>query len=146
MGTLPDISPAIIRALQLNGVSDQAKNAVRELLAIVEKQSDTANRGHFYDGLDEWSKPIYAYIRERMVSHGFVNGEKNQPADARYWLTMFELFSQVTFSKYLKTDRVRHQASAYERNEAFKAELQDWVKHIDLRPGLVKMTWPGWDA
>lgn len=146
MTKLPDISPTIIRALQLNGVSDQAKNGVWELLTLVEKQSDTANRGHFYDGLDEWSKPIYAYIRERMVSHGFVNGQKEQPVDARYWLTMFELFSHTTMSKHLKTEMVRHQASAYERNEAFKAELQDWVKYIDLRPGLVKMPWPGWDT
>lgn len=140
-----DINPVIIQALQISGVSYDAKAEVMNLYDLVCEATYTASKGHFYDGLDEWSKSIYEFIRERMTRFGFVNGERTQAPDARYWLQVYELFTHITLSRHLKTDVVRHHASAFERNEAFKAELRDWIVRINERPNLVRMVWPGWN-
>lgn len=139
-----DINPIILHALQLHGVSYDAKAEIMNLYDLVFNASDTAHRNHSYEGLDEWSKPIHTFIRERMERFGFVNGEKTQKSDAKYWLCVFELFTHITFSRHLKTDMVRHQASAFERNEAFKAELRDWIVRINDRPNKVSIIWSGW--
>lgn len=140
-----DIHPTILQALQLTGVSYDAKAEVLNLYDLACEATDTASKGHFYTGLDDWSKPIYQFIRERMERFGFVNGERTQKPDAAYWVCMFQLFSSITFSsRHLKTEVVRHHASAWERNEAFKAELTDWIVRIHSTPNKVRMTWPGW--
>ncbi len=140
------LSPTIVRALHIPGVSDQAKQDVHKLYELVDSLSSTASKEYFYDGLDEWSKPIYVFIRDRMYHFGFVNGQKEQNErnpDVRYWMTMFELFSNTTYSPYLKRVMPNYKSSAWERNEAFKAELQDLISRIDERRGVVRMRWPG---
>lgn len=137
-----DINPIIYQALQLTGVSYDAKADVLHLLDEVSIASTTASKTSD-TGLDDWSKPIYATIRDRMDHYGFVNGERKQPMDGEYWALVFDLFnSTARSSKYLKTAGSRHAPTAWEMNEAFRAELTDWVRCINSNPSKIKMVWP----
>ncbi len=96
---------------------------VRELVEFCTSQSPT-KRTH-YHRLDEWSKPIYSVIVTRLEQHGFINGGKDESQNpaALFWWSIYGLVSSITSSPNLFTCVSRHHASAYERNEALKAEL-----------------------
>jgi hypothetical protein len=141
-GTNWDINPLIVKAQQIHEVSREAKEDIIKLYRLVCEISLSRSQNDFYSDIEEWSKPIYTFIKSRLEHFGFINGQKKQVPDAQYWLHVFELFLNITLSRHLNTDVVRYQASAFERNEAFKKELEDWIARLNERPNLIRMPWP----
>ena len=94
---------------------------------LLKESSLKASKNTHYDRLNEWSDPIYEFIRKEMYTSGFINGNvektKEKPA-AEFWWIIYQLISGIHYSPFLKTTVSNHHASAFERNEALLNEIE----------------------
>lgn len=82
-----------------------------------------------YNLLEEWSKPVYDFIRLHMEHAGFVNGCQNQNKTVMIWIAIYELVGKITYSSFLKSEVSPHHSSAYSRNNALIEELEHFLKY-----------------
>jgi len=112
-------------------VSNNAIKDVQGLLSICYSLRSTASHQGFYDGLKEWSTPIYDYIDNILKKYGFVNGDpeynKRYP-DIQYWWGIYGMMNNIIYSPNLYTRYPNHHSTAYERNEALIVELEYLIK------------------
>jgi hypothetical protein len=105
---------------------------LRELLAFC-NQLSPSERTH-YQGLDEWSDPVYEFAHKKLEAHKFINGGAamgiTQPPMADLWWSTYAMISGIINSPYLKSEVAAHHSSAHSRNEALKKELEAIIKII----------------
>lgn len=110
--------------------SQSIKDELIEFKAMCESMSPSTNT--HYDCLDEWTVPVYAFIRRHLHKHGFVNGRpdiNHKNTAVQVWLSLYNLPNSVIHSPHLKTDVTPIKSSAAERNEALIKTLDEILNH-----------------
>lgn len=86
-----------------------------------------ASKKTHYQELEEWVKPAYDYIHDKLTHHGFINGGAamgmEQPPMADLWWATYGLISSITHSPFLESEVAYHHSSAHSRNQALIKEL-----------------------
>jgi hypothetical protein len=120
-----------IRSSQM--ASKEAIADLHELHHLVIKQQEIASKKTHYEDLDKWSSVIYGLIHDKLEKYGFENGnvEKNfKNADVSFWWNIYGLVGNIIYSPNLKTKVQYHHASAFERNRALLAEINEILDNL----------------
>ena len=84
-----------------------------------------ASKGTHYDRLSEWSDAVYAYVHNKLEKYGFIQASKDQPVDANFWWLIYQVVGNVCYSVHMKSQTAVHHSSAWERNQALIADIED---------------------
>ena len=124
--TISNAHPSTRDALEVENVSPKTLDDLMAFRARLDILGQSASHMTHYNRLDEWTTPMHLIIREALVSSGFVNGQpdinKNIP-DVKFWWSIYGVASNIIYSQHLKSQVAHHHSSAFERNEALKAEI-----------------------
>lgn len=123
------------KVLEVEGVDIECKKDLFPFLDVIESQTDVASKSTHYHNLDEWNDVIYDYIRSMLKKYKFKNGDVEANAknpQASFWWAIYGLKGSIIYSPSLKTEVATHHASAFERNEALKAEVNCLIKELGL--------------
>ena len=107
-----------------------AYNDLKPFYELLERLSHAACKYYFYEGLEVWSGHVYEYVRKMLDKYKFVSGGQFQNADAEFWFGIYKVVSDVCYSPNLKTKTSIHQSSAWERNEALKADIKILIDNL----------------
>jgi hypothetical protein len=66
-------------------------------------------------------------VRNKLNKYGFINASPEQNDDAAFWWLIYGLVNGACDSVYMKTTGSRHHASAWERNQALMADIEDII-------------------
>lgn len=95
---------------------------------------ETASKHTHYHKLDEWSNVVYKFIHDKLDENGFKNGDpeaNDKNPGARFWWHIYGIMGGIHYSRHLNTQVANHHSSAFERNEAFIAEVDDVLSFVD---------------
>ena len=126
-----DLSYRLKKALE-TPVGEQAFDDLKKYLEYLIGLRETACKETHYTRLDEWNVKAYGFIHKMLDKYGFINGgaamSLEQPRDAEFWWGIYSVVSGVCYSRNLKTSVANHHASAWERNEALIADIEQLIE------------------
>lgn len=82
-----------------------------------------ASKGTHYQDLDTWRNAYFKQIDINLKKYGFISGKGATSISGKFWWEIYG--TDPTYSKNLKTSVSSHHASAYERNQAALADMNE---------------------
>jgi hypothetical protein len=126
------ISHRVKEALE-TPVGFDAFQELTEFLELLRGLSKTASKQTHYHKLDEWSDAVYGFVHKMLDKYGFINGGAarglEQLRDAEFWWKIYAIVGSVCYSPHLKTQVAWHHSSAWERNEALIADIEQLIEN-----------------
>ena len=113
--------------------NEEVKKDLKIYYEQLQTLAATAIKNTHYDGLDEWSKEVYSFIHKMLAKYEFKNGEPEENKkniNASFWLSIYDVLSNICYSPYLETKVPSHHSSAFARNEAMIKELEVLINKI----------------
>ncbi len=113
--------------------SEESFNDLSDFLENLQVLDVTASKRTHYHQLNEWSDAVYKYVRNKLDKYEFVNASQNQNNDAAFWFLIYQVISSVIYSVHLKSEAAHHHASAWERNQALMADIEDIITYKESK-------------
>ena len=114
---------------------ETSRESFDDLTIFLEKLQEldkTASKGTHYHNLNDWTRPNYDFLHNQLEKYGFIEAAPlkglTQPMDAKFWCTVYDVMGSVIYSVHLKSKAAYHHSSAWERNQALMADIQDIIK------------------
>ncbi len=108
---------------------------LKQFQSLVEQSSETASKNHWYDRLNEWDKPLYNFVSDKLNSNGFIQGQPDMNKNnkrVRVWWELYQYLSSLIYSPNLKSEVANHHSSAFERNEVLRKDMEYIVKYYEF--------------
>ena len=105
--------------------SQESFDDLRGFLEGLQALDKIASKGTHYDRLSEWSDAVYAYVHNKLEKYDFIQASKEQNQDATFWFLIYQVVGNVCYSKHMKSQTAVHHSSAWERNRALIADIED---------------------
>ena len=128
------ISHRVEDAVKIEAVSDECKSDVNPFKELLDELSETASKKTHYENLDEWSDKVHEYVYDMLKKYGFKSGDveaNSKNPEASFWWSIYGIVGACIHSPNLKTEVANHHASAWERNEALRKDIQDLISLIN---------------
>lgn len=119
--------------LTLENVPKKCLEDLDVFKSLLESLRETASKKTHYHNLNEWNDKVYDFVHNKLSENGFKNGDpeaNDKNPGARFWWHVYGIVGGIHYSKHLKTDVANHHSSAYERNEALIAEIEDVLSYV----------------
>jgi hypothetical protein len=109
-------------------------NCLHSLLEFIYWLEDAnlwASKNTHYQNLDIWWDSYNKQISKNLDKYGFINGKGAKSISGKFWWEIYG--SDPVHSKNLKTSVSSHHASAFERNQAALADMNELYNFYILK-------------